>query len=92
MERCLYRHDFGLIDEAIDFTSLEINTPSLVRDMPRMRPEFLELRAEFPMHYKDLGNISLTERRQLLEKAWSVPVVCHSLRPWRSFCYSQRTP
>ncbi|XP_049519757.1 DNA (cytosine-5)-methyltransferase 3C-like [Dermacentor silvarum] len=39
----------------------------------------------FPRHYTDVGNISLGKRRQLLGKAWSVPVVCHILRPLRSF-------
>ncbi|XP_077531205.1 DNA (cytosine-5)-methyltransferase 3A-like [Haemaphysalis longicornis] len=39
----------------------------------------------FPKHYTDVGNISLGKRRQLLGKAWSVPVICHILRPLRSF-------
>lgn len=39
----------------------------------------------FPRHYTDVGNLSLGKRRQLLGKAWSVPVVCHILRPLRSF-------
>ncbi|XP_077531201.1 DNA (cytosine-5)-methyltransferase 3B-like [Haemaphysalis longicornis] len=39
----------------------------------------------FPRHYTDVGNISLGKRRQLLGKAWSVPVICHILRPLRSF-------
>ncbi|XP_075732996.1 DNA (cytosine-5)-methyltransferase 3B-like [Rhipicephalus microplus] len=46
----------------------------------------------FPKHYTDVGNISLGKRRQLLGKAWSVPVVCHILRPLRSFfLHSQAT-
>ncbi|KAL1471374.1 hypothetical protein MTO96_023713 [Rhipicephalus appendiculatus] len=46
----------------------------------------------FPRHYTDVGNISLGKRRQLLGKAWSVPVVCHILRPLRSFFrHSQAT-
>nr|XP_054919869.1 DNA (cytosine-5)-methyltransferase 3C-like [Dermacentor andersoni] len=39
----------------------------------------------FPSHYTDVGNISLGKRQQLLGKAWSVPVICHILRPLRSF-------
>ncbi|KAL3188968.1 hypothetical protein MRX96_003117 [Rhipicephalus microplus] len=39
----------------------------------------------FPRQYTNVGNISLGKRRQLLRKAWSVPVVCQILRPLRSF-------
>lgn len=53
----------------------------------------LEVLFGFPRHYTDVGNISLTKRQQLLGKAWSVPVVCHILRPLRSFFrHSQTTP
>jgi hypothetical protein len=38
-----------------------------------------------PIHYTDTGNLQLSKRRQLLGRAWSVPVVKHILQPLRSF-------
>ncbi|KAL1129191.1 hypothetical protein AAG570_013721, partial [Ranatra chinensis] len=39
----------------------------------------------FPRHFTDVGNLSAKRRRQLLGKAWSVPVVSHILKPLRDF-------
>ncbi|XP_052805320.1 DNA (cytosine-5)-methyltransferase 3B-like [Mya arenaria] len=39
----------------------------------------------FPTHYTDVGQLTHTRRRQLIGKAWSVPVIKHLLSPLRSY-------
>ncbi|XP_054709326.1 DNA (cytosine-5)-methyltransferase 3B-like [Uloborus diversus] len=39
----------------------------------------------FPLHYTDTGNLSITTRRELLGRSWSVPVIKNILRPLRHF-------
>ncbi|KAH3832261.1 DNA (cytosine-5)-methyltransferase 3C-like [Dreissena polymorpha] len=39
----------------------------------------------FPTHYTDVGELTLSRRRRVLGKAWSVPVIKHLLSPLRSY-------
>lgn len=48
----------------------------------------LELLFGFPEHYTAVGNLSITARRKLIGRAWSVNVVVHILKPL-SIIYSK---
>lgn len=39
----------------------------------------------FPVHYTDVGNMSVTARHKLIGQSWSVPVVEGILTPLREF-------
>ena len=39
----------------------------------------------FPTHYTDVGTLSLIERRELLGKCWSVPVIRQLLSPLKNY-------
>ena len=58
--------------------------------MAKLRSEFVQLPSEkliyefqifgFPTHYTDVGNLNNKDRKRLLVKAWSVPVVSHLVK------------
>ncbi|KAK4871726.1 hypothetical protein RN001_015850 [Aquatica leii] len=41
-----------------------------------------------PQHYTDAGNLSATQRQELLGKSWSIPVITHLFNFLHSFCTS----
>jgi hypothetical protein len=76
MQRLNYCWDlFGISDKNKIFpVKMDGNTDTLW---------MTELEAIFglPTHYTDTGNLQLSKRRQLLGRAWSVPVVKHIFQP-----------
>ena len=45
----------------------------------------------FPVHYTDVGHMSITKRQHLLGKAWSVHVVKHILQSLKLFFECEST-